>query len=39
MIAGLCVGTWLWLGVDPTRDVFEEDAADTLGKPAAALAT
>ena len=39
MIACLCVGTWLWLGVDPTRDVFEEDAADTLGKPAAALAT
>ena len=39
MIAALCVGSWLWLRVDPTRDVFEESAVDPLGKPAGALAT
>jgi MFS transporter, ACS family, glucarate transporter len=35
MIAALCVGTWLWLKVDPTRELFEEDAAID-GLPAAA---
>ena len=27
MIAALCVGAWLWLELDATRELFEDDAA------------
>ena len=27
MVATLCLGTWLWLKVDPTRQLFAEDRA------------
>ena len=26
MAAAMCLGTWLWLGVDPTRDLFAEES-------------
>jgi len=25
MVATLCIGTWLWLKVDPTHEIFEEE--------------
>jgi ACS family glucarate transporter-like MFS transporter len=36
MVAALCVGTWLWLKVDPTNELFEDDRA--LPSATAALA-
>jgi hypothetical protein len=26
MVAMLCVGTWLWLKIDPEHQLFEEEA-------------
>jgi len=39
MIVALCVGSWLWARVDPTRDVFAEEGLAAARKPAGALAT
>jgi predicted MFS family arabinose efflux permease len=30
MVATLCLGTWLWLKVDPAQDVFAEEAAPAV---------
>jgi ACS family glucarate transporter-like MFS transporter len=36
MVAALCVGTWLWLKIDPTHELFDEERA--LPSAAATLA-
>lgn len=37
MVAALCVGTWLWLEVDPSRQIFEEEAPLTGAAAAVAV--
>jgi MFS transporter, ACS family, glucarate transporter len=35
MVATLSLGTWLWLKVDPTREIFEEEPVSAAAAPVA----
>jgi MFS family permease len=37
MVATLCVGTWLWLTLDPSRQLFEEERSVLVAEPQLAV--
>jgi ACS family glucarate transporter-like MFS transporter len=37
MVGTLCVGTWLWLAIDPSRQLFEEEESVAVAQPEMAV--